>query len=147
VNLSEIKRAMDELVEEAELKAVCLKRKVGAKYYLSPGCSRTDFCSPPKDLGACKNCKREGMQPFEKSELCPAIHAEQRVLLTVSGWLNSRNLEDGVFITTCYPCPLCSLLIIELNIKEFYYREGYAKQQMEITEKWFEKANVKAIQI
>jgi len=147
MNESEIKEAMDELVAEAELKAVCLKRKVGAKYYLSVGCSKTAFCSPPQTLGACKVCVREGLQPFEKRELCPNIHAEQRVLLSVCTLLNTKNLEDGVLLTTCFPCPECSLLIIELNIKEFYYRDEYGEQQMKISQQWFDKAGVVAIKI
>ena len=54
-------------------------------------------------------------------ELCTAIHAEERAVLSLGG----LSAEDGRLYVTTFPCFQCARLILDTGIKEVVYVEAY----------------------
>ncbi len=54
-------------------------------------------------------------------ELCTAIHAEERAVLS----LGSRSAEGGTLYVTTFPCFQCARLVLDAGIKNIVYVEAY----------------------
>jgi len=54
-------------------------------------------------------------------ELCTAVHAEERAILSLAG----RSAEGGKLYVTTFPCFQCARLILDAGIKELEYVEAY----------------------
>jgi len=80
-----------------------------------------------KDLSdpwACRKCGvsiRAWLHPNRNMELCTAIHAEERAVLS----LGDRSAEGGTLYVTTFPCFQCARLIIDAEIKNIVYVEAY----------------------
>ena len=72
----------------------------------------------------CKSCGqsfREWLYPSRNMELCTAIHAEERAILSLGG----RSAEGGTLYVTTFPCFQCARLILDAGIKRVVYVEAY----------------------
>jgi deoxycytidylate deaminase len=80
-----------------------------------------------KDLGEPWICGKCGMSfkawlhPNRNMELCTAIHAEERAILS----LGDRSASGGTLYVTTFPCFQCSRLILDSGIKNIIYVEAY----------------------
>jgi dCMP deaminase len=54
-------------------------------------------------------------------ELCTAIHAEERAILS----LGERSANGGTLYVTTFPCFQCARLILDAEIKNIVYVEAY----------------------
>ena len=80
-----------------------------------------------KDLSepwTCKKCGvsiRAWLHPNRNMELCTAIHAEERAILS----LGDRSADGGTLYVTTFPCFQCARLILDAGIKNIVYVEAY----------------------
>jgi deoxycytidylate deaminase len=61
------------------------------------------------------------LHPNRNMELCTAIHAEERAVLSLGG----RSVEGGTLYVTTFPCFQCARLILDAGIKNIVYVEAY----------------------
>ena len=72
----------------------------------------------------CKKCGvsiRAWLHPNRNMELCTAIHAEERAILS----LGERSVIGGTLYVTTFPCFQCARLILDAEIKNIVYVEAY----------------------
>jgi len=72
----------------------------------------------------CKKCGvsiRAWLHPNRNMELCTAIHAEERAILS----LGERSVIGGTVYVTTFPCFQCARLILDAEIKNIVYVEAY----------------------
>lgn len=75
------------------------------------------------------------MYPNRNMELCTAIHAEERAILSLGG----RSARDGRLYVTTFPCFQCARLILDSEITEIVYVEAYPMRE---TTEFLEKNGV-----
>jgi deoxycytidylate deaminase/dephospho-CoA kinase len=76
------------------------------------------------DPWVCKKCRTSlkiWLHPNRNMELCTAIHAEERAILS----LGDRRLDDATLYVTTFPCFQCARLILDAGIKNVVYVEAY----------------------
>jgi deoxycytidylate deaminase/dephospho-CoA kinase len=76
------------------------------------------------DPWICKNCRTSlkiWLHPNRNMELCTAIHAEERAILS----LGDRRPVDATLYVTTFPCFQCARLILDAGIKNVVYVEAY----------------------
>jgi deoxycytidylate deaminase/dephospho-CoA kinase len=76
------------------------------------------------DPWVCKKCGislKIWLHPNRNMELCTAIHAEERAILS----LGDRRLADATLYVTTFPCFQCARLILDAGIKNVVYVEAY----------------------
>jgi len=61
------------------------------------------------------------LHPNRNMELCTAVHAEERAILSLSG----RSASGGTLYVTTFPCFQCARLILDAEIAEVVYVEAY----------------------
>lgn len=88
-------------------------------YCPSCGNYHTDLNEPW--LCKCGVSIRGWLHPNRNMELCTAIHAEERAILSLSG----RSAKDGTLYVTTFPCFQCARLILDAEIKKVVYVEAY----------------------
>ncbi len=69
----------------------------------------------------CGTSFREWLHPNRNMELCTAIHAEERAILS----LGNRGTKAGTLYVTTFPCFQCARLILDAEIKRVVYVEAY----------------------
>ncbi len=69
----------------------------------------------------CKTSLRAWLHPNRNMELCTAIHAEERAILS----LGERSANGGTLYVTTFPCFQCARLILDAEIKNIVYVEAY----------------------
>lgn len=80
------------------------------------------------------NCMKCGtnlkawLHPNRNMELCTAIHAEERAILS----LGDRSAEGGTLYVTTFPCFQCARLILDAGIKNIVYVEAYPVKETEV---------------
>lgn len=68
------------------------------------------------------------LHPNRNMELCTAIHAEERAILS----LGDRSAEEGTLYVTTFPCFQCARLILDAGIKNIVYVEAYPVKETEV---------------
>ena len=89
-------------------------------YCPSCGQKHKDLTEPWK----CKKCDvsiKEWLYPNRNMELCTAIHAEERAILSLSG----RSAKGGTLYVTTFPCFQCARLILDAEIEKIVFVEAY----------------------
>lgn len=110
----------------------------GRKIYC-PKCGKVH-----RDLGDPWNCSKCGtslkawLHPNRNMELCTAIHAEERTVLSLGG----RSAEGGTLYVTTFPCFQCARLILDAGIKNIVYVEAYPVKN---TAAFLEKSGIERI--
>ncbi|MDT8302289.1 MAG: AAA family ATPase [Sedimentisphaerales bacterium] len=108
------------------------KLKARGRSICCPLCGKrhTDLSEPW--LCECGENLKECLYPNRNMELCTAIHAEERAILSLGG----RSSMDGRLYATTFPCFQCARLIIDAGICEVVYVEAYpTKETAEFLEK------------
>jgi deoxycytidylate deaminase len=129
----------------SELKVCCKDEDMAAKlkakgkdiYCLSCGNHHTDL----KEPWACIKCGeslKEWLYPSRNMELCTAIHAEERAILSLGG----RTANGGRLYVTTFPCFQCARLILNAGIEKVIYVEAYPMKE---TTEFLEKNDVKVV--
>jgi deoxycytidylate deaminase/dephospho-CoA kinase len=77
--------------------------------------------STPWNCNKCGASIKEWLFPNRNMELCTAIHAEERAILSLSG----RSAEGGTLYVTTFPCFQCARLILDAGIKKVIFVEAY----------------------
>ena len=114
--------------------AAKLKARGRSIHCPSCGIHHTDLSEPW--LCECGENLKECLYPNRNMELCTAIHAEERAILSLGG----RSSTDGRFYVTTFPCFQCARLIIDARIGEVMYVEAYPTKE---TAEFLEKNGVK----
>ena len=112
----------------AAQRSTCLRRKVGAILVRDKRIISTGYNGAPKDVNHCLDtgCLREqmGIPSGERHELCRGLHAEQNAIIQAA--LHGVSIKGAVLYCTNMPCLICSKMLINAQITEVYYKEGYA---------------------
>jgi deoxycytidylate deaminase/dephospho-CoA kinase len=81
---------------------------------------------------------KEWLHPNRNMELCTAIHAEERAILS----LGNRIVENGTLYVTTFPCFQCARLIIDSGINKVIFVEAYPVRE---TKRFLEANGVKVL--
>ncbi|HUT45925.1 MAG TPA: AAA family ATPase [Sedimentisphaerales bacterium] len=114
------------------------KLKARGKNIYCPSCGEHHV-----DLSEPWTCKcgenlKECLYPSRNMELCTAIHAEERAILSLGG----RKADGGRLYATTFPCFQCARLILDSGIKRVIYVEAYPMKE---TTQFLEKNGVKVV--
>ncbi len=108
-------------------RATCTRRKVGAVIVKDRRVLATGYNGPPKGLAHCDvtGCIRENLNipSGERHELCRGLHAEQNAIIQAAVY--GVSIKDSTIYVTNHPCVVCAKMIINAEIKEIVYAEGY----------------------
>jgi deoxycytidylate deaminase len=100
-----------------------LKARGQSIYCPSCGKHHKDLCEPW--LCKCGENLKEYLYPNRNMELCTAVHAEERAILSLGG----RSAKDGRLYSTTFPCFQCARLILDAGIGEIVYVEAYPMKE------------------
>lgn len=115
-------------------RATCTRRKVGAVIVKDRRVLATGYNGPPKGLAHCDvtGCIREELDipSGERHELCRGLHAEQNAIIQAA--VHGVSIKDATIYVTNHPCVVCAKMIINAEIKEIVYSEGYPDNLAEL---------------
>lgn len=83
----------------------------------------------------CGESFKNWLHPNRNMELCTAVHAEERAILSLGG----RVAENGTLYVTTFPCFQCARLILDAQIKNVIFVEAYPVWE---TKRFLEEHNV-----
>ncbi len=108
-------------------RSTCTRRHVGAVIVKDKRVLTTGYNGPPKGLMHCDKtgCLRENLKipSGERHELCRGLHAEQNAIIQAAVY--GVSIKDATIYVTNHPCVVCAKMIINAQIKEIVYSEGY----------------------
>lgn len=108
-------------------RATCTRRKVGAVIVKERRVLATGYNGPPKGLAHCDvtGCIREELNipSGERHELCRGLHAEQNAIIQAA--VHGVSIKGATIYVTNHPCVVCAKMIINAEIEEIVYAEGY----------------------
>ena len=108
-------------------RATCTRRKVGAVIVKDRRVLATGYNGPPKGLAHCDvtGCIREELNvpSGERHELCRGLHAEQNAIIQAA--VHGVSIKVATIYVTNHPCVVCAKMIINAEMKEIVYAEGY----------------------
>ena len=130
-----------EMAYLASKRSTCLRRKVGAIIVVDNQIISTGYNGAPKHVRHCieTGCLREKLNvpSGERHEICRAIHAEQNAIIQAAVF--GVSIKGATMYVTNYPCIICAKMIVNAEISELVYAEGYPDPASEII---FKKSNV-----
>lgn len=94
--------------------------------------------SEPWTCRKCGENLKECLYPSRNMELCTAIHAEERAVLSLGG----RTVNGGRLYATTFPCFQCARLILNAGIEKVVYVEAYPMPE---TTEFLEKNGVEVV--
>ncbi len=98
------------------------KLKARGKKIFCPKCGEVHKdLSDPWNCSKCGTSLKAWLHPNRNMELCTAIHAEERAVLSLGG----RSAAGGTLYVTTFPCFQCARLILDAGIKNIVYVEAY----------------------
>ena len=110
-------------------RATCLRRKVGAILVRDRRILATGYNGPPQGIKHCgereEGCLREelGIPSGERHEISRAVHAEQNAIIQAA--VSGVSIKGATLYCTNHPCVLCTKMLINAEVKEIVYAEGY----------------------
>jgi len=108
-------------------RSTCTRRKVGAVIVKDKRILATGYNGPPKGLAHCDvtGCIREDLNvpSGERHELCRGLHAEQNAIIQAA--VHGVSIRNATIYVTNHPCVVCAKMLINAEIKEIVYAEGY----------------------
>ncbi len=111
----------------AATRSTCTRRKVGAVIVKDKRILATGYNGPPKGLAHCDvtGCIREelGVPSGERHELCRGLHAEQNAIIQAA--VHGVSIKGAKIYVTNHPCVVCAKMLINAEIEEIIYAEGY----------------------
>ena len=119
----------------------CLRHHIGAIAVKNRRIISTGYNGPPTGFPNCTDvgCIKDkdavekhlkGMHHGTSHDLCPAIHAEQNMIIQAS--LHGVSLRGATVYCTHTPCNLCARMLVNAGIKEYvtfsdYYNKEFLK--------------------
>ncbi len=108
-------------------RSTCTRRHVGAVIVKDRRVLSTGYNGPPRGLAHCDvtGCIRESLNipSGERHELCRGLHAEQNAIIQAAVY--GVSIKDASIYVTNHPCVVCAKMLINAQIKEIIYAEGY----------------------
>ncbi len=112
----------------------CIRRKVGAVIVKDRNVIATGYNGPPSGMANCDQvgCVRIDLDipSGERHELCRGLHAEQNAIIQAA--VHGSSIAGAVIYSTTYPCVVCSKMLINAQIKEIIYNDGYPDDLAEL---------------
>lgn len=117
-----------EMAQLAKKRSSCRRRSVGAVLVKNRKVLATGYNGAPKGLKDCLElgyCTREkmGIPSGERQELCRGAHAEANAIAQAAQF--GVPVEGATLYATNFPCSMCTKLLINSNISEIIYEDGY----------------------
>jgi deoxycytidylate deaminase/dephospho-CoA kinase len=103
-------------------------RARGRKIYCPKCGTEHSELNEPWSCSKCGTNFKAWLHPNRNMELCTAIHAEERAILS----LGDRSAEGGTLYVTTFPCFQCARLILDAGIKNIVYVEAYPVKDTEV---------------
>ena len=115
------------ITELVAQRSTCTRRKVGAILVRDKRIIATGYNGAPSKIKHCLDvgCLREqkGIPSGERHELCRGLHAEQNAIIQAA--LHGFSVDGAILYCTNLPCSICTKMLINIHLKEVYYKEGY----------------------
>ena len=112
----------------------CTRRKVGAVIVKDKNVLATGYNGPPSgtvhcDVGGCIRDELD-VPSGERHELCRGLHAEQNAIIQAA--VHGVSIKDAVIYVTTHPCVVCSKMLMNAQIREIIYAQGYPDELSEL---------------
>lgn len=118
----------------AASRTTCTRRKVGAVIVNSKNVLATGYNGPPSNTAHCDvvGCIRDDLEvpSGERHELCRGLHAEQNAIIQAA--VHGVSIKDSAIYVTTHPCVVCSKMLMNSEIKEIVYADGYPDELAEL---------------
>jgi len=115
------------MAELVSTRSTCLRRKVGAVVVKEKRVLTTGYNGAPKGLRHCEEvgCIRQtqNIETGTRHELCRGVHAEQNAVVQAAYF--GISIKGASIYTTCFPCVLCTKIILNAGISEIIYKNDY----------------------
>ena len=115
------------MAELVSRRSTCTRRHVGAVIVKDNRILTTGYNGPPRGLLHCDvtGCIRENLNipSGERHELCRGLHAEQNAIIQAA--VHGVSIKGAVIYVTNHPCVVCTKMLINAEISEIIYSEGY----------------------
>lgn len=115
------------IAQDVSVRAICVKRKVGALVVKDNRILSTGYNGAPKGFAHCaeETCLRKQMQipSGQRHELCRGLHAEQNAIIQAA--VHGSSIEGGTMYCTYQPCVICVKMLINAGIVRLVYSGGY----------------------
>jgi len=114
------------VAQEVAKRSNCVKQRVGAIIIKDGRILSTGYNGTPKGIdncfkgGVCERCDNNFNQG-EALDKCICIHAEENAIVEIG----RRACQGATLYTTCYPCLMCTKLIVQVELKEIVYLFEY----------------------
>ncbi|MCL4312265.1 MAG: cytidine/deoxycytidylate deaminase family protein [Candidatus Thermoplasmatota archaeon] len=112
----------------------CTRRKVGAVIVRDNNVLATGYNGPPSHTVNCDivGCIRDELNvpSGERHELCRGLHAEQNAIIQAA--VNGSSIKGSKIYITTHPCVVCSKMIMNSDIEEIIFAEGYPDDLAEL---------------
>ncbi|MCL4331640.1 MAG: cytidine/deoxycytidylate deaminase family protein [Candidatus Thermoplasmatota archaeon] len=112
----------------------CTRRKVGAVIVKDKNVLATGYNGPPSGTVHCDvvGCIRDELDvpSGERHELCRGLHAEQNAIIQAA--VHGVSIKDAVIYVTTHPCVVCSKMLMNAQIREIIYAQGYPDELSEL---------------
>ena len=116
------------ITELVAQRSTCTRRKVGAILVRDKRIIATGYNGAPTKVSHCLEvgCLREqqGIPSGERHELCRGLHAEQNSIIQAA--LSGISIGGATLYCTNMPCAICSKMLINSQVEQIYFKEGYA---------------------
>jgi dCMP deaminase len=123
-----------EMAYLAASRANCVRRQVGAVIVRDNNILATGYNGPPTGAQHCDvvGCIRIDMNipSGERHELCRGLHAEQNAIIQAA--VHGVSIKNSVIYSTTHPCVVCAKMIINAQMKEIIFSEGYPDELSEL---------------
>ncbi len=118
----------------AASRANCTRRKVGAVIVKDKNVLATGYNGPPSGTVHCDvvGCIRDDLNvpSGERHELCRGLHAEQNAIIQAA--VHGVSISGATIYITTHPCIVCSKMLMNSQIKEVVYAQGYPDELAEL---------------
>ena len=117
-----------DITELVAQRSTCLRRHVGAILVRDKRIITTGYNGAPSRIKHCLDvgCLREqlGVPSGERHELCRGLHAEQNAIIQAA--IHGVSISGATLYCTNMPCSICTKMLINAQIRDIYYKEGYS---------------------
>ncbi len=106
-------------------RSTCLphRSQVGAVLVKDNHIIASGYNGPPSGFPHCDSCYRDDSKKGENLENCPAVHAEQNVIIQAA--LHGASPDGGTIYCTHFPCVTCLRMVINSKVKRVVYGKPY----------------------
>jgi dCMP deaminase len=110
-----------------KMRSSCIRNQVGAVLIKNKRIIATGYNGAPKGIEHCftRGCLREQLKvpSGERHELCIGVHAEQNAVIQSAVF--GTSVSGAMIYSTHFPCVVCARMLINAEISEIVYDQGY----------------------